>query len=140
MNWLDVVIAIIMAIVIIGGFILFTIGAKEDEIGGGFIALLITLGIAGLIGFLSWFSLDYKSGSTVGEITSVDKNLFGTTAVFIKTTANQEEKYCIESDELAKQASELVGKKVKINYGKRIGFYSTGACNNAPIDEIIVVE
>lgn len=140
MNVLDIIIAIIMTIIMIGGFVLFTLAAKDDEIGTGFVCMVIALGIAGFIGFISWFSLDYKSGSTVGEITSVDKNLFGTTAVFIKTTANQEEKYCIESDELAKEASELVGKKVKINYGKRIGFYSTGACSNAPIEEIIVVE
>ena len=80
-----------------------------------------------------------KSGSTVGTITSVDKNFFGTTALYIKTTETKEEQYCIEDNKLAEIAKENIGKKVRISYGTRVGIYSTGACHNAPIYIIEVI-
>lgn len=85
--------------------------------------------------------LDKASGTTIGVITSIDKNFFGTTALYIKTTETKEEEYCIEYDEeLENQAKELIGKKVKISYGKRVGIYSTSKCHQAPIETIELIE
>lgn len=75
----------------------------------------------------------------IGIITSVDKNFFGTTALYIKTTETTEEQYCIEDNKLAEVAKENIGKKVRVNYGTRVGIYSTGACDNAPVDIIEVI-
>ena len=86
-----------------------------------------------------FFVCDKSSGVTQGYITSVDKNFFGTTAVFIKTSESSQEEYCIEDDKIVDIANENIGKKVRINYGTRVGIYSTGACDNAPIDVIEVI-
>ena len=74
-----------------------------------------------LIWALPFLVIDKSSGSTVGTITSVDKNFWGTTALYIKSTETNEEKYCIEyNKELEEKAKELIGKKVKVSYGKRV--------------------
>ena len=112
---------------------------KDEEygiIGGIFI---MWLALCGFIFFVSFVNIDKKSGSTVGTITSVDKNFFGTTALYIKTTETSEEQYCIEDEKLVEVAKENIGKKVRINYGTRVGIYSTGACEDAPVDAIIVI-
>lgn len=140
MNWLDIIMIFVVIACFICGLVWMIFAIKEDQTGIGVFGFFIALGLSIFIGACTWLSTDFKSGQTVGEITSVDKNLFGTTAVYIKTTANQEEEYCVESDNLAKEASELIGKKVKITYGKRLGFYSTGKCDDAPIDSITVIE
>ena len=71
---------------------------------------------------------------------SVDKNFFGTTAIFIKTSESSQEEYCIEDDKIVDIANENIGKKVTVKYGKRVGLYSTGRCNQGPIESIKLVE
>lgn len=136
MNFVDILLIIatfITLIIGIGISIGFIIDTDYVE---GVICIGITLFIAGCCAF-PFFVLDKHSGSTMGTITSVDKNFFGTTALYVKTTETNEEEYCIEFDKkLEKKAKKLIGKKVKISYGKRIGFYSTGKCGQAPINNI----
>lgn len=140
MNFIDVILIILILFFIIGGIVLLVIGVKEDEIGEAIIVLLIMLFFAGLC-ILPFVKLDRGSGNTVGIITSVDKNFFGTTAVYIKTSETEQEKYCIEFDEkLESKAKELIDKKVKISYGERVGLYSTGKCSQAPIKKIELVD
>ena len=140
MNFLDI-------IIIVGILIPLTVGAlacqitsiieKDSEF---IIEVFITwLIIFCFVFIISFVNIDKKSGSTVGTITSVDKNFFGTTALYIKTTETTEEQYCIEDNKLAEIAKENIGKKVRISYGTRVGIYSTGACDNAPIDIIEVI-
>lgn len=136
MNWLDMLLIILIAIVEIGSIFFEVIGIKDYEYGctiGIFITKLF------FIFFLiaPFIVLDKASGTTIGRITSVDKNFFGTTALYIKTSENEQEKYCIEFDEkLEKIATDLIGEEVKISYGKRVGLYSTGKCSQSPINKI----
>lgn len=140
MNFLDI-------IIIVGILIPATVGALVCQITSIIekdYEFIIEVFITWLIIFvfvftISFVNIDKKSGSTVGNITSVDKNFFGTTALYIKTTETTEEQYCIEDNKLAEIAKENIGKKVRINYGTRIGVYSTGACDNAPVDTIEVI-
>ena len=139
MNFLDIIIIGVLILLTLGALILQFIAISEEEygmIGGVFITWLV---ICGFIFCASFVSIDKKSGSTIGTITSVDKNFFGTTALYIKTTETTEEQYCIEDNKLADIAKENIGKKVRVNYGTRVGIYSTGACDNAPIDIIEVI-
>lgn len=136
MNCLDIILIIITAICVIVGIIGFTLNVKDYDILFGVLALLSMIGIGGVF-TIPFIVLDKASGSTIGTIISVDKNFFGTTALYIKTTETNEEKYCIEfNEELESQAKKLIGKKVKISYGKRVGLYSTGKCHQAPIETI----
>lgn len=140
MNWLDILLIILILICLIGGIILLVMAIIEDETAFGFGLLFFALIGSGFL-FLPFMVLDKASGSTVGTITSVDKNFFGTTALYIKTSETEQEEYCIEFDKkLEKQAKELIGQKVKISYGKRVGLYSTGKCGQAPIEKIELVE
>ena len=140
MNFLDI-------IIIVGILIPATVGALVCQITSIIekdYEFIIEVFITWLIIFcfvftISFVNIDKKSGSTVGTITSVDKNFFGTTALYIKTTETTEEQHCIEDDKLAEIAKENIGKKVRINYGTRVGIYSTGACDNAPVDMIEVI-
>ena len=102
MNFLDI-------IIIVGILIPLTVGAlacqitsiieKDSEF---IIEVFITwLIIFCFVFIISFVNIDKKSGSTVGTITSVDKNFFGTTALYIKTTETTEEQYCIEDNKLA---------------------------------------
>ena len=59
---------------------------------------------------------------------------------FIKTSEVSQEEYCIEDNNLALKASDLIGKKVKVYYDERVGLFSTGACSEAPIIKIKEVE
>lgn len=139
MNFLDIIMVVVLILLTLGALILQFIAVSEEEygmIGGVFVMWLL---ICGFIFCASFVSIDKKSGSTVGTITSVDKNFFGTTALYIKTTETTEEQYCIEDNKLAEVAKENIGKKVRVNYGTRVGIYSTGACDNAPIDIIEVI-
>lgn len=139
MNFLDIIIIIILILLTLGALILQFMAVSDQEygmVGGVFVTWLI---IAGFIFCAYFVNIDKKSGTTVGTITSVDKNFFGTTALYIKTTETTEEKYCIEDNQLAELAKEYIGKKVRINYGTRIGIYSTGACDDAPVDVIAVL-
>lgn len=139
MNFLDIIIVIILILLTLGALILQFIAVRDEEygiIGGVFVMWLL---ICGFIFCESFVSIDKKSGSTIGTITSVDKNFFGTTSLYIKTTETTEEQYCIEDNKLADIAKENIGKKVRVNYGTRIGIYSTGVCDNAPVDVIEVI-
>lgn len=148
MNWLDILLIIINAIFILIGIILIPISIIDrikyewSDMPSITIAYWI---IWVFVGWMFWalpfVVIDKHSGATVGTITSVDKNFFGTTAIYIKTIENKEEEYCIEFDEeLETQANKYIGKKVKISYGKRVGFYSTGKCSQAPIEKIELLE
>lgn len=145
MNFLDIILIIVNVIVILGGLIgiVFCIREACDFLEG----LIATIGIIIVVEivlaatlFAPFIVLDKGSGSTIGIITSVDKNFFGTTALFIKTSENEQEKYCIENNDISNLANELIGKKVKISYGERVGFYSTGSCHQAPVESIEVQE
>lgn len=136
MNWLDILLIGIGITLFICGLIILVMGFVDDEkiIGiGMFISMLI---FAFFVGILPFIIIDRGSGSTIGTITSVDKNFFGTTAIYIKTSETEQEKYCIEDEGVTEQAKELIGKKVKIDYGTRVGLYSTGRCSSAPIEKI----
>lgn len=137
MNGLDLFLIIISLIFIICGVIVFISGIKDDELEIGIIGLLTGLFVGGFIICIAFLVIDKSSGATIGTITSVDKNFYGTTALYIKTTENNEEQYCIEFDEeLEAKAKLLIGKKVKISYGKRVGLYSTSKCHQSPIEKI----
>lgn len=139
MNWLDIIGILIIAFIVIGSVVLDVIAIMDKEYGfiGGCSVVLLFL--CALVVFIFFFVCDKSAGVTQGYITSVDKNFFGTTAIFIKTSESSQEKYCIEDNKLAEIAKENIGKKVRISYGTRVGIYSTGACNNAPVDIIEVI-
>lgn len=140
MNFLDIILIIVIAIILIGGFTLMILAVKDCEVGAGIGIFITALVLAGIT-TLPFLVIDKASGGTMGTITSIDKNFFGTTALYIKTTETNEEEYCIEFDtELENKAKELIGKKVKITYGKRVGLYSTGQCSQAPVESIELVE
>lgn len=140
MNFLDMILIILLACTIVGGIAFFRWVKQED---GDIVILVITviltisLCICLLVPFVV---IDKGAGTTIGEITSVDKNFFGTTAVYIKTSETNQEKYCIENENIALKAQDLIGKKVRVYYGERVGLYSTDKCSMAPIDKLIEVE
>lgn len=137
MNWLDILLIIINIVLVIVGVAITVYSIREDEIeiAIGYWSCWIIVAIFILL--LPFVVIDKASGSTVGTISSVDKNFFGTTALYIKTSETSEEEYCIEfNEELENKAKELIGEKVKITYGKRVGFYSTGKCNQSPVESI----
>jgi len=143
MNWLDVILIVINAGLIIFGIISIIFAIKDNYSGWREISAIfwICYVFFGLILLLPFIVIDKGSGSTIGTITSVDKNFFGTTALYIKTSETTQEKYCIEFDEqLENKAKELIGKKVKIEYGERVGLYSTSKCSQAPVEYIEKVE
>lgn len=136
MNWLDILLIIINGILFfIGIFVtIFSIKDDEIEIALGFWGFWIIIAIFTIC--LPFVVIDKASGSTAGTITSVDKNFFGTTSIYIKTSETTQEKYCIEDSEIVSIAKENVGKRVKIEYGSRVGFYSTGKCQQSPVENI----
>ena len=133
MNFLDIIIIIAIIITMI-----VTIKFAADEEGAEEIFVFVLIGIAIILSFVGMFFLvvDKGAGSTIGEITSVDKNFFGTTAVYVKTSETSQETYCIEDEEIVNKAQELIGKRVRIYYGERVGLYSTGKCSQAPVSKI----
>ncbi len=141
MNWLDIILIIVNVIIVLVslGFIIWGFTSGFDE-GIELLFLVLFMDVVILLFTLlcPFLVLDRGSGSTVGTITSVDKNFFGTTAVYIKTSETEQEKYCIENKKIAEQAKSLIGKDVKVSYGERVGFYSTSKCGQAPINKIEV--
>lgn len=136
MNFLDMIIIILLACAIVGGIIFFC-WVKDEDGEPIILAAVVVLTISLCIGLLIPFTvIDKGAGSTVGEIASVDKNFFGTTAVYIKTSEISQEKYCIEDEEIVNKTQELIGKRVRIYYGERVGLYSTGKCSQAPVSKI----
>lgn len=137
MNFLDILLLMVIIGLTIGTIFLVITCIKDNDVSGAFGSFLVWLAIVGLISLVSFVAFDMRSGSTTGVITSVDRNTFGQShAIYIKTTETIEEKYCAESDEIIHHARLLIGKRVRINYGTRVGFYSTGRCHDAPIDSI----
>lgn len=138
MNWLDIILIILITIILVGGVVISILAWVDGEIGLGFGLLFMAIFISSML-TLPLIVLDNGEGSTIGTITSVDKNFFGTTAVYVKTSETTQEKLCIEDNELSDQAKSLIGKEVKVSYGTRVGLYSTGKCGQAPIEKIEVV-
>ena len=135
MNWLDVIMIILAIIIFIGAIFVLVWFAKEDDLAYGiFLSLSILIWVA--ITPLYFIVLDKGSGSSIGTITSIDKNFFGTTALYLKTSENTQEKYCIENNDIVEQAKLLIGKNVRIEYGERVGLYSTNKCHQAPVEKI----
>ena len=136
MNFIDIILIIIIAILVIAGIGMLFMGISEQEVGTGIGMFFVLIVVASLF-LIPFIVLDKGSGSTIGTITSVDKNFFGTTGLYIKTSETTQEKYCIEfNEELETKAKELIGKEVKVTYGERVGLYSTGKCSEAPIESI----
>lgn len=138
MNFIDIILILLEITAFVGFIFLEVIALKDEEysFGGGLAITWIV--VAGLL-LIPFIVIDRHEGATVGTITSVDKNFFGTTAVYIKTIENSEEKYCIENNDLVSIAKENIGKKVRIDYGTRVGLYSTGKCDQSPIDSITAI-
>ena len=139
MNWIDVILCVVIGIIILGIMGLTIEAFHENEPGmipGVFITGIILIGLC----LLPFLTIDKAAGATIGTITAVDRNFFGTTAVYIKTSETEQEEYCIENKEIKKVAMDNIGKKVKVKYGTRVGLYSTGACSEAPINKIEIIE
>lgn len=134
MTWFDILLIFAAIVVFILGIVLSIWMAKDFEFGGCIGAVVVTAVLIFVI-LTPMIVIDTHSGYTVGEITSVDRNTFGSTSVYIKTTNNKEEKYCVETDEKAEEAASLIGKKVKISYGKRVGIYPMSKCDQSPIEK-----
>lgn len=135
MNILDILMIILGIGIFIGAMVVLVWEAKEEQLGIGVVLALFVL-VLEIIPFLYFLVLDKGSGSTIGTITSVDKNFFGTTSVYVKTSENSQERYCIENEDIVNLAKEMIGKEVKISYGERVGLYSTNMCHSAPIEKI----
>jgi hypothetical protein len=148
MNWLDIFLIILNVILFIVGIITIIVAIiKRNDSWSEATAISIIYWTCYLVLIplslilLPFAVLDRASGVTIGTITSVNQNFFGTTALYIKTSEVTQEKYCIEFDEdLINKSRELIGQRVKITYGKRVGLYSTTYCKQAPIEAIERVE
>lgn len=139
MNWLDIIMIILAIAIFIGAIATLIIGFVEDEIGAGIICAIAVLFFE-IIPGIYFVVIDKNAGSTIGTITSVDRNFFGTTSIYIKTSENSQEQYCIEDDKIVNQAHELIGQDVKISYGTRVGLYSTNKCHSAPVEKIEAID
>lgn len=139
MNWLDLILGAGFMLCFVGGLILSVIAFKDDEFDAGLTILFLGLGLGVVFG-APLVTIDKGAGSTIGEITSVDKSFWGNTKIFVKTSETEQEEYCAEDADVAAKAIELIGKKVKISYGERVGVFSTGKCGQAPVEIIEVVE
>ena len=135
MNWLDLILGAGFMLCFVGGLIFSVIAFKDDEFDAGLIILFLGLGLGVVFG-TPLVTIDKGAGSTIGEITSVDKSFWGNTKIFVKTSETEQEEYCAETIEVSNKAKELIGKKVKISYGERVGIFSTGKCQQAPVEVI----
>ena len=139
MNWLDLILGAGSMFCFVGGLIFSVIAFKDDEFDAGLTILFLGLGLGVVFG-APLVTIDKGAGSTIGEITSVDKSFWGNTKIFVKTSETEQEEYCAETIEVSNKAKELIGKKVKISYGERVGIFSTGKCQQAPVEVIEAVE
>lgn len=135
MNFLDVIIIIVMAVITLIAIFLDFICIQDKDYGGLFGIFFLWIFVLGMVSLPFWV-IDKHSGMTKGVVTSVDENFFGTTAIYIKTSETTQEKYCIEDPDLAEMAYGVIGQEVTIKYGKRIGLYSTGKCSQSPVEYI----
>lgn len=139
MNWLDILLIVIFLIMLVGTIVSLIMGIKEDDyFFAGFMGPACALWIG--ICLACFIVLDKASGSTIGKIMTVDKNFFGTTAVYVKTSETEQWQFCVEDKDVIKQANKLIGKTVKVEYGKRVGIYSTGRCHSSPLKKIVEVK
>lgn len=132
-------ILLVIAIIILIVAIIITVLAFVDDFEAGICSLLASIVTVALIDGLILspiFVLDKSAGATIGIITSVDKNYFGSTAIYIKTSETTQEEYCAENEEIIKIAKENIGNKVKVEYGTRVGLYELKQCDQAPIEKI----
>lgn len=87
---------------------------------------------------------DPAPGAQVGILQAVDKDMWGKSAVYILPPSGYGEydKYCLDASqyELHAQLLQAVGKKIKIEYGTREGFFGWSQCKEAPIDAFSVEE
>ena len=140
------IICLILAIIIlIAGLAIGIYNTKEYaddfiEATGYIIGCLFLASIISFLLVLPFLALDKSSGSTVGKITSVDKNFFGTTAIYIKVNETKEEKYCAEDEKIIELAKKYIGKYVKVSYGTRVGLYHLNQCRQAPLEKIELEE
>jgi hypothetical protein len=139
MNWLDLILGAGFMLFAVGGLVLAILAFADSEAEAGITILFLGLGLGFLCG-APLVTIDKGAGSTIGEITSVDKSFWGNTKIFVKTSETEQEEYCAEDADVAAKATELIGKKVKISYGERVGIFSTGKCGQAPVEVIEVVE
>lgn len=129
-------------IVLIIGIVITVVGFMEDIVTGilAFIGSMVVVFLIDMLLLSPILVLDKSSGMTIGTITSVDKNYFGSTAIYLKTDETTQEKYCAENEDIIEFAKNNIGKKVKIGYGTRIGFYKLSQCDQAPIEHIEIWE
>lgn len=135
------IVCLILAIISIIASIIIGIKMSMDgwDISEKIFDIVLCVVIGGIIAFVltvPFVALDKSSGSTVGKITSVDKNFWGTTAIYIKVNETKEEEYCAEDEEIIELAKENIGKNVKISYGTRVGLYHLNQCRQAPVEKI----
>ena len=137
------IVLISLAIIILLIWIIFSVMAFIDDVVEGFLFLFvgfITALIIDLFILSPVLVLDRSSGMTIGTITSVDKNYWGSTAIYLKTSETTQEKYCAENEDIIEFAKNHIGKKVRIGYGERIGIYKLSQCDQAPIEHIEIWE
>ena len=144
MNWLDIllIIIIIACTAVEIGLIIAAIIKRDDYFSNIPLCLWVYSMILAVILpalIFRFVVIDKNSGTTTGTITSVDKDFFGTTSVFIRTSGAVQERYCIEDEKLANKAKKLIGQDVVVEYGTRVGWYSTGKCDQAPIETIELI-
>lgn len=132
----------VATLITIMGIIITILGFMEDIVAG-IITLIGSLFIVALINIFVLspiLILDKSSGTTIGTITSVDRNYWGSTSIYIKTSETTQEKYCAEDNEIIKLAKENIGNEVKVSYGTRVGIYELKKCDQAPIEKIEKVD
>lgn len=131
------ILLIILAIILFGGsigFIVYLVNDCADEV---FIGGVLVIGFIGVTLCLAPITvIDKGAGMTIGTITSVDKNFWGSTAIYIKTSETEQEEYCAEDKNIIEFAQSMLGQKVRIGYGERIGIYPLSKCDQAPIIHI----
>lgn len=134
---------IVLAVIVLILGIIITVGGFMDDIVTGICVLIGSITVVFIVDLFILspvLVLDKSSGMTIGTITSVDKNYWGSTAIYLKTDETTQEKYCAENEEIIEFAKNNIGKKVKIGYGTRVGFYKLRQCDQAPIEHIEVLE
>ena len=108
----------------------------EEEGGLECFYLIIMAGLLMFVCLNPIVVIDKKSGMTIGTVTSVDQNFWGSTAIYIKTSETEQEKYCAEDKNIIEFAQSMLGQKVRIGYGERVGIYPLSKCDQAPIIHI----
>ena len=107
--------------------------------GDGGLECFYLMVIAGLVMFFCLdpiVTVDKHPGMTIGTITSVDQNFWGSTAIYLKTSETEQEKYCAEDKDIVEFAEKMIGQRVRIGYGERIGIHHLDECDQAPIIHI----